>query len=842
MYLKLQFSKIALIIVITGFLYSCNSVKRVPENEHILVENTIYVNDKKTNSERINNLLFQQRNKKVVSIPLRVYIYNTARPNIDSIIKANIDSKPNKRKRLENFLSKKQLDRYIQARIGFNNWLKKTGEAPVIVKESKTLKSEIQLKKYYFNNGWFNADITSKTTKLENKKATVDYYVETGEPYIIDSITTKIASPVVDSLYELTKNKSYILQNKQYRTQTFNSEKERITTELRNSGVYHFSQDYVYFEMDTVNTNKKVNVQLQILDRAIRVQDTILREPFNIYKIKDVNVITDYSYEKRDSTLNDSLVFKDYNLYSIGKMRFRPKAITDAIFITPNDVFRDRDRSNTFRHVNNLQTFKHPSIDYVENADTTLTANILLTPLKKFGLNFSAEVSQSNIQSIGLAFNPSILMRNVFRGAETLELSAFGSIGASKDGGDDSDPFFDINELGVDLKLTIPRLLFLFNTEKIIPKTMFPSTRISISTSSQTNVGLDKQTVSSIINYKWFASKLVTNRLDLFNVQYVRNLNPDNYFGVYSNSYDALNDISNDIGYNDDEYLTYPEQTDMFINDVLSGNTTLQPGDPEYDDVYSINERKIRLTENNLIIATNFNYTRDNRENLYDETFSIFRFKIELAGNIFSAISNIANLDKNSAGQYELFNVAFSQYVKTELDFVKHWDLGKKNVLAIRSFFGIAIPYGNSSNIPFSKSFFAGGTNDNRAWTAYSLGPGSLDSNDEFNEANLKLAFNIEHRFNIFEKFNGALFIDTGNIWNVLDDVTDDKATFTSFSSLKDIAVGSGFGLRYDFGFAVFRFDIGFKTYDPSYPENNRWFNDYNFTNAVYNIGINYPF
>ncbi|HCY82665.1 MAG TPA: hypothetical protein DHV22_14265, partial [Xanthomarina gelatinilytica] len=209
---------------------------------------------------------------------------------------------------------------------------------------------------------------------------------------------------------------------------------------------------------------------------------------------------------------------------------------------------------------------------------------------------------------------------------------------------------------------------------------------------------------------------------------------------------------------------------------------------------------------------------------------------------LFSAISKIGNLPKNNAGQYEMFNVAYSQYVKTEFDYIKHWDLGKKNVLALRSFAGIAIPYGNSTNIPFSKSFFAGGTNDNRAWTAYSLGPGSLDSNDEFNEANLKLAFNIEHRFNIFEKFNGALFIDTGNIWNVFDDVTDPKATFTNFASLKDIAIGSGFGLRYDFGFAVFRFDIGFKTYDPSYPENNRWFNDYNFSNAVYNIGINYPF
>ncbi|MCX7550826.1 BamA/TamA family outer membrane protein [Xanthomarina sp. F2636L] len=840
--MKLQFSKIVLFIVITGFLYSCNSVKRVPENEHLLVENNIYVNDKKNNTERVNNLLFQQRNKKIVNIPLRLHIYNTARPNIDSIINANIDSKPKKRKRLERFLSKKQLDKYIETRVGINNWLKNTGETPVIVNKEKTERSEKQLEAYYFNNGWFNVDATSKTDTLENKKATINYYVKTGDPYIVDSLSTKIASPIVDSLYNVTKKESFIKKNQQYRTATFANEKERIIREMRNSGVYHFNQDYVYFDMDTINTNKKVHVELQILNRSIRSQDSTFKKPFSIYKIKEVNVFTDFSYEKKDLELSDSTKFKNFNLYSFGKMRFKPKAITDAIFITPGDVFRDKDRTNTYRHINNLQTFKHPSIDYIENPDSTLTANILLTPYKKFGLNFSAEVSQSNIQSIGLAFNPSLLMRNVFRGSETLELSAFGSIGASKDGGDESDPFFDINEIGVDLRLTIPRLFFPFNTEKIIPKTMFPSTRISISSSSQTNVGLDKQTVSSIFNYKWFASNLVTNRLDLFNIQYVRNLNTDNYFGIYGNSYNELNNISQDIDYNNGNDLNFPSQTDAFINDVLSGNTSLQPGDPDYDDVYAINERKIRLTENNLIFATNFNYTRDNRENLYDETFSIFRFKVELAGNLFSAISKIASLDKNNTNQYEIFNVAYSQYVKTEFDYIKHWDLGKKNVLAIRTFAGIAIPYGNSTNIPFSKSFFAGGTNDNRAWTAYSLGPGSLDSNDEFNEANLKLAFNIEHRFNIFESFNGALFIDTGNIWNVFDDVTDPKATFTNFASLKDIAVGSGFGLRYDFGFAVFRFDIGFKTYDPSRQENNRWFKDYNFSNAVYNIGINYPF
>ena len=328
----------------------------------------------------------------------------------------------------------------------------------------------------------------------------------------------------------------------------------------------------------------------------------------------------------------------------------------------------------------------------------------------------------------------------------------------------------------------------------------------------------------------------------MFNVQYVRNLNPDNYFGVYTSSYNTLNSIAESLNYNNGEDLEFPEQTDAFINDVINGNTTLTTTDSDYSTVSAISERENRLTENNLILSSSFSFTKDKRTNLFDENFSIFRFKLETAGNLLANTSKLLGLTKDSDNRYKLFDVAYSQYIKTELDYIKHWDLGKKNVFALRSFFGIAIPYGNSTNIPFSKSFFAGGANDNRAWTAYSLGPGSSETTNEFNEANLKLALSLEQRFNIFENLNGALFVDIGNIWNVLDDVEDDNATFTDFNSLKDIAIGSGFGLRYDFGFFVFRFDIGFKTYDPFYQDENRWFNDYNFGNAVYNIGINYPF
>ena len=826
---------------------SCSSVKRVAEEDHLLVKNTVHINDKVNNTELINNLLFQRRNRKIAGIPLRLYIYNTAQPNIDSIVKSKVNRSPEHRARLERFLSKKQLERYIHSRISFNKWIKKTGEAPVIIDSLKIRKSERRLEAYYINNGWFNAKASSKVNLQDKQRATVDYFVTTNEPYILDSISASIASPIVDSLYKKTKKNSFIKSGQQYKTANFSLERDRLTNRLRNSGVFHFSQDYVFFEIDTVGTNKKVNVDLQIKDRAIRTQDSTTREPFKIYTVKDVNIFTNTTFETRNNTITDSASHNGFNLYSVGKMRFKPKALTDAIFITPNSVYRDIDRTRSYRHLSNLRTFKYPNIEYIENPDTTLTANIQLTPFKRFGLNFSAEVIQSNIQTVGFSFNPSLIMRNIFRGAETLELSAIGSIGASEDAGDGRDQFFDINEIGVDLKLTIPRLFSPFNTERLIPKFMFPSTRISLATTSQTNIGLDKQTFTGVFNYKWFSSNTVTNRLDVFNIQYVKNLNIANYFGVYQNSYNTLNGIAETFNNNPDYLdlqgnLTFPEGTDLFINDVLTGNTLIAPINAEYQTVSAINERKERLTEDNLIFASNFNYVKDKQESIYDENFSIFRFKLEMAGNVFSAASSILGLQKNSAGRYEILDVAFSQYVKTEVDYVKHWDLGKKNVIAMRSFFGIAIPYGNSTNIPFSKSFFAGGTNDNRAWSAYSLGPGSSESNNEFNEANLKLALSAELRFNVFEDFYGALFIDAGNIWNIFDDVEDDRATFSNFSSLKDVAIGSGVGLRYDFGFAVFRLDTGFKTYEPSIIDGNRWFNKYNFRNAVYNIGINYPF
>lgn len=840
--MKHKLHKTLLFIITIWNFTSCDSTKRLAEDEYLLQSNSIIINDKDENSETINNLLYQKPNKKILNMPLGLHIYNTARPNRDSLFEVWLDKKPKRRERLTKKLSKKQVNKIKESAIGFNNWIKKTGEAPVIVDEQKAKKSIKRLQDYYINNGWFNAKTTYNIDKKENKRAHIKYQIKTGTPFIINAVSAKIATPVIDSLYQTFKKNAFVKPNEQYQTTNFEFERKRINNELRNLGVYHFNQDYISVEIDTIGTNKKVSVNFNIQDKTVRFQDSIGREPFKIFKIKKVNIITDNAYVNEGKPYKDSISYKGFSLYSFDKMRYSPKALTDAIFINPNAVFRDIDRSLTYRHLSELKTFKYPSIEYIEHPDATLTTNIYLTPLKKFSFGFDAEASQSNIQTVGFSLNPSLLIRNIFKGAETLELSAFGSIGASKDNRNDREQFFDINELGIDLNLTIPRIFSPFNTGKIIPKYMSPTTRISLSTSSQKNIGLDKQTFIGAFNYNWRPNSKTTNKLELFNIQYVRNLNPNNYFGIYSTSFNTLNTISESLNYNNGNQLDFPNQTSTFINDVLNQNTVLRPNDLDFRTVSAINERQNRLTEDNLILSSSFSFTKDKRTNLFDENFSIFRFKLETAGNVLASASNLLGLTKDTENRFELFNVAYSQYIKTEFDYIKHFDLGKKNVFAMRSFFGIAIPYGNSNNIPFAKSFFAGGANDNRAWTAYSLGPGSSETTNEFNEANLKIAVSLEQRFNILENLNGALFIDAGNIWNVLDDVNDNNATFTSFNSLKDIAIGSGFGLRYDFSFFIFRFDIGFKTYDPFFQNQNRWFNNYNFSNAVYNIGINYPF
>ncbi len=847
--------KITLLFVIGTIIYSCSLVKRVPEGKQLLSKNEIFVNEKLIKEERINNLVLQQPNNKFLAYPLRLSLYNLAKKNPDSSYQVWLNKKPNRRARLVKLLSEKQIQRLGKSFVvsGFSNFLKKTGEPPVIIDTKKSEISKERLSGFYYNSGFLKNNVTLAIDSVGNKRGKITYRVETGKPYHIDTISRVIETPAIDSLYASEENKSFLKKGAQYSYQSFDNERKRITQQFRNNGVYHFQENHVKFDAIIDDSIQKMNVVLKIEDRNVKEGDTLIKKPFTIYKISQVNIFTNNTSKKEKNNVKDSAVYNNYNIYSSGRLNYKPKALTNAVFIEKGKLFSDNDRTLTSKALSNLKVFNYPNIEYTQDpadsTNTSLIANIYLVNKPKFKWTPSIDVSTSDVQEFGISGNMSFTWRNVFKRAEILELSTRGNIGSSQDLANPNNVFFNISEYGADAKLNFPRIFFPISVKNIIKKEMFPSTQISTGITNQRNIGLDKQSLSSSISYSWSTNDNKNNfKFELLGINYVRNLNVGNYFNVYRNSYNRINEIAaiynTNASYEDVNGDLREDSVLNFIVDVLSETTALTPNDADFKSVLSISERYVRLAEDNLIVSSSFVYNRTTKNNINDRNYYNFKAKIESAGNFLSFLGNSLNLstEESTAGNSKLFGIEYAQYIKSEVDFVKHWDFGKKNTLAMRSFAGIAIPYGNAKSIPFSRSYFSGGSNDNRGWQAYSLGPGRSGGVLDFNEANLKLAFSTEYRFRVGGNLYSALFVDVGNIWNVLDNVEDERYTFTGLKSLQDLAVGSGIGFRYDFDFFVFRFDLGYKTYDPAREIKDRWFKGINFSKTVLNFGINYPF
>ena len=861
---KNNIAKISLLSLLAMVVLSCNSLKKVGDHEYLIVENELLVDSLEVNNEAIESLIYQKPNAALLGYPLRLNLYNLAKENPDSLFQAWLNNKPNRKKRLTKALSAKQVERLGESFFvsGLGNWLKDIGEAPVVLDTSRTRRSLQRLSSYYYDRGYFNNTTHYSIDSTGRKqRAIVGYQISLGQPFIVDSISNEISSKAIDSLYFINSEQSLIQRGQQFDRDIFNAERERLTTIFRNSGIRNFQESSITFDIARDTTAKgadqKMNIVLNIGDSKKRGENEVTTAEYKVEKINHIDIYTDYlSSDIKDSL--KTITYDDYTIYYSGKFQIRPKTLANAIFFKKGNTYRDLDKIRTSRQLNSLNIFKYPNIIFEEDSTANyVNTSIYLAPKTKYSLGTNFDISRSNIRRLGVGVNASLLIRNIFKGAENLSISGDATFGLLSSPSFQEDFF---SEIGGDITLDFPRIWFPFvNTAKIIPNYTLPVTRVAIGTSFQRNIGLDKQTLNSVLSYNWTPSEFKKHNIELLNVQYVRNVNSNRFFNVYLNTYNELNRIAtedaiavNPLYFDEDGNLTTPVEalnpesigTDRFIDDVLSGEIPITSNGltlEDFNEVNSIEEREQRLTENNLIFTTNYTFNKNNRNGITDNSFYQFRWKLEGAGNLLAGLSGIIPFNEKD-DQLLVFNVPFSQYLKTEVDYVKYWDLSRSNVLAARTFFGIAIPYGNSNNIPFVRSYFGGGSNDNRAWFPYSLGPGSTSAVNDFNEANLKLALNLEYRFPIAGSMNGAIFTDAGNIWNVFDDVTDPDATFNGLSSLTDIALGTGFGLRYDFTYFLFRLDLGFKTYNPAEIQSKRWFRTYNFANSVLQIGINYPF
>jgi outer membrane protein assembly factor BamA len=834
--------KISFYFLFAIFSVSCNSTKHVAEGEFMLTENIINIDSIKTNGSELQKYILQKRNPRFLGLPLGLYLHNLGNHQKPETPTAWGIKNSKSYNIVKKIFSEKQSIAYANSFINLNKWFLKYPR-PEIVSSSKVKRTADNLWAYYKTQGYFKSSVNSIINKdSTNKKATVTYYIKKGKPTILDTINIKIESTALDSIYKNSGLETLLKTNDQYKDQIFRNEASKVVKLFRNSGVYHFAEAALGFYVDSSRKDYKTNVDFIIAkNRLIEEEGRYIEKPFRVHTIKEVNVIPDYSFTKKDELPTDSISYEGINFLSYSKLKYNPKYLSQSIFLKPGEVYKDTLRNLTRTYLKSLQNFKSTSIKFtsMSGTDNELKMDVFLAPLEKYTLGTETELTHSNVRNFGVSGKFSITDRNAFKGAELLKLSFLGS-------------WFNANtgpgwEIGADASVEIPRFVAPFGLSKFVPKAMSPRTLFSLGSSFQKNIGLDRQTFTILTDYKWQYAPKKTIQLEVLNTQYIQNLNVSSFFNIYSSEFDNLDNVAEvfDNVKNtttnfplDTKDITSQSEDALRFMSLVSSDTDFQNSNPEeYNTAVNILDRYNIITSDFLIPTIAYTYTYNGQSDFQDTNFSFFRIRIANSGNILGLLSN----NKNANNKKTFLTVPLAQYFKTDIDFKKFWDVGNNSVFGFRTFLGAIITYDNS-DIPFTKSYFAGGSNDIRAWQTYELGPGSRNSGLEFNIGSFKFLTSAEYRFNIVSKLKGALFIDAGNIWDISgSSFVEDEAKFTGFSSLKNIAVGSGFGARLDFNFLILRFDLGFKTYEP-YLNGNKWFKNYSFKDAVYNVGINYPF
>lgn len=682
---------------------------------------------------------------------------------------------------------------------GFNYWLKyKIGEKPVLLSDVDREFNKNIIVNYSENKGYFNAKATYDTVS-KNKKAQVIYTLRPGNQYLINKVKFQNDSiPVTEEIVKVS-DKTLLKEGNPFDLGVIKSERERIDNQLKQKGFYYFHPDNLIIQADsTVTKNHKVELNVKLKENT----PDLAKQQFTIDK---VIVFPNYNIrDVKDGKYNipmdsDSLAkYAHDDIYVIDpEQKFKPKIFDRALYFKKGDLYNRADHNLTLNRLINLGVFKFVKNEFVisDSLNHKFDTYYLLTPRQIQSLRLEALGRTNSANYAGSELNLNWTHRNLFRGAEQFKASVYGAFDVQIGGPKDAKNLF---RAGANAQLSIPRIVapFRFNSSSAF----VPRTNISI--------GYEFQ-----------------NRTEYY----------------------TLNTFSGSFGYLWKENVR--KEHDLKIIDI----TYVTPANvtPLYDSISAKSQALQRVVQKQLIFGPTYSYTYTNTM-LPKKNTIYYKGTLDLAGNLTGLFSG-ANVKDGK--QKSIFGVPFSQYAKMEHDFRFYHKLGDKSSFASRFIGGIAYPYGNSDNIPFSKQFFSGGSNSIRAFRARTLGPGSFDPRTikqgyYFDQSgDIKLELNAEYRANIYKFLNVAFFADAGNIWLVNDDIQRPGAKFSS-DFLSEIAVGAGFGLRLDFSILILRLDLAMPFRVPYYEKGDRWtFDKINFGNSswrrdnlILNIAIGYPF
>ncbi|MBL3655448.1 translocation and assembly module lipoprotein TamL [Fulvivirga sediminis] len=677
---------------------------------------------------------------------------------------------------------------------GFKYWMRtKLGAPPVLMEDVDVYRTQSLIESRIKNEGVFHGRVEVKT-KTKGHETTVDYITYLSRPYRYDSIYLPEGDGKLEKAIRGLKQGMVFKKGDRYDLNDLEDERLRLQRELKNSGFYFFQDNYILFEADSTVGNRQVDIYMTIKkDTPENAKRT--------YTLGEINVFANYNFAGASQTsVSDTIKVDSLNYYSDND-EFRPKAITDHIKLRKGNIYTNEDEEVTIDRLLQLDVFKFVNVDIEEMPGDQLKTNIYLTPFKKKSIRFELQgVSKSNA-FIGPNFNAAFRNRNAFGGAELYELSLNTGyeiqVGGQQSQG--SGGALNSYSVGIQNTLTIPRFISPLNIDfhsfKYVPQTLIKAgftvqKRSNFFTSYNANLGY---------GFRW--NETPTRRHELFPI-----------------------DID-------------------FIQ--LSSTST------EFDRLLDNNPFLARSYAEQYILGTTYSFFynsqgktgRDRRTSNY-----YFNGNVDISGNLMQVAQSL--LKSSSEEPYEVLGYPYSQFARADVDFRYYLRLDEQNKIATRVIAGVGYAFGNSISLPYSKSFASGGSSSLRAFRARSVGPGTFepDTSQVFIDqiGDIKLEGNIEYRFEIVGAFKGAVFLDAGNIWTMRDEEERPGGKFNFTDFYKQIAIGTGFGFRFDADFFVVRLDLGYPLKDPAIetPATIRASdrNPSELSKIVYNIAIGYPF
>ncbi|MBO7438134.1 MAG: BamA/TamA family outer membrane protein [Bacteroidales bacterium] len=688
------------------------------------------------------------------------------------------------------------------------------GEKPSIYDSTLSIKSLEQIRLYMQTKGFYESVVTY-TEKERRHKMFVTYHIKAGTPIRLRDISFKIDDDTISKYVLKDTASSLIKTGGILDVNVLQDERTRISDALKQIGYYNFRKDYIEYTIDTLIGGHQADLVLEVLPVTMENGKTSKHRRFYV---SNINVYPNYDATKElqdyDSYYDNMRTYYSRGVggsspvtfyYQPDTFRIKPRTIAKEIFVKSGELYNQRSVNDTYKHLSAFNVYKMVEVNFDDHtmSKDSLNCNIYLTPSKpqEFVYGIGATNSSGNI---GASFTNSYRNKNIFNGAETFDLRYLMSFESQTSFNGEQNAFaLNTQEYGLESRLYFPRMLaprFL----RMWTREKTPRTNISILLNYRRRPDYTRSMINLNLNYQFADNKYLSSTVTPVRLSSIKISNADQAF------------------------LDWLDK--LFIKDSYQDHFILGSG---YSIVF-------------------------NNQSSGKRSYHYVKFNLSWAGNMLTLASRLLNREKNENGSYDapLMHTTYAQFVKTDIDYRHYLRTIGTNVLVFRAFAGVGIPYGNISFMPFTEQYFSGGANSLRAWQIRSVGPGSFDNADAAGinakypnmTSDMKLEANLEYRFKLFWVVEGAWFFDAGNIWSINKDDKREGGDFDVKRFYKEIAVGSGLGLRLDFDFFLFRADFGLKLRDPSLKDGERWLakNDHSFifrgSNWAFCLGIGYPF